>query len=91
MTRETKRYLKIFGLPLMYALLLRVFFGSNSLDEYYRVMSLTFLVGSPVLIGVLTLYFDDSEKTKSLRYQLTRPWLTCTIFLFFTLKNKYTV
>lgn len=69
------------GIPTLYAIVLRLFFGVETWWDLFKVMSLTFLFFSPVIVGILTIYLSDKEKAASRRYCILTPWVP--IFLFF--------
>lgn len=77
------RALLVIGIPTLYALLLRIFFGVNSWKDLYSVMSFTFLCCLPTIVGALTIYFSSQEKAQSFSYKFFMPWVP--IFIFFVL------
>ena len=84
MRQNTIKYLKAIGIPFSFAVMMRLFFGFENLNQL-DVMSWSFLVGSPIGIGALTTFFADSEKTKNIGFQIMAPWLPCLVFLAFTI------
>lgn len=74
-----------FGVPTVYAIILRIFFGVNTWDNLFSVMSLTFLFLLPTIVGVLTVYLLDEEKVKKVSYRVLAPWLPISLFLLITL------
>ncbi len=81
--------LKIIAIPVAYALLLRLIFGITSWSELFTVMSITFLILLPTILGVLTIYFSDIELVKKLGYRLIMPWVP--LFAFFLLTLVFTL
>lgn len=77
--------LKPFLLPLGYALGLRLFFGLETWESLYSVMTLTFLFLGPVIVGALTTYFSPLEKVKRFNYGFFAPWIPIFIFFLITL------
>ena len=77
--------LKIIAIPTLYAIVLRLFFGIETLNDLYFVMSVSFLVCLPTITGVLTIYFSSAENAKRFSYKFFVPWIPVFIFLFFTL------
>ncbi len=73
------------GLPTAYALLLRFIFGANTWGELFRVMSLTFLLMMPTILGILTVYLLPAEKARKTRYRLLVPWIPIFLFLVITI------
>jgi hypothetical protein len=77
--------LKILAIPTLYAIVLRIFFGLETWDDLYSVMSVSFLVCLPTIIGALTIYFSSEENAKRFAYKFFFPWIPVLIFLIFTL------
>lgn len=73
------------SIPVLYCLILRLFFGVDTWSNLYSVMSVTFLFCSPTIAGALTVYFSSSEKVKSRSYCVFAPWIPIGIFLIITL------
>lgn len=69
----------------VYAILLRVTFGSEKWHDLYSVMSVTFLFCLPLVMGVLTIYRSDVDKVRRLRYRLFAPWISILAFFALTL------
>jgi len=74
----------VVAIPVAAAFVIRALFVSDW-SELYTVMSLTFLVITPYIIGVTTIYFSDGDHYQSRRYSLAFPWVPITIFLVVTL------
>jgi hypothetical protein len=79
------RTLVIIGVPIVAALIVRYIFGVREWNALFSLMSLTFFLSLPYLIGVLTIYLSDVEKVKSRRYSLFIPWLPIIGFIIVTL------
>jgi hypothetical protein len=75
------RLLLVIGVPTLYALFVRYFFGLGSVSELYTVKSVTFLFLMPTVIGALTVYLSSPEKAASLAYRILMPW--APVFVFF--------
>lgn len=75
------------GIPVVYAILVRMAFGMRlkTWDDYFQVMSTTFLFLLPTIIGALTVYLSSQEKTKSITYRIFTPWVPVLLFLILTL------
>jgi len=73
--------LKVIAIPIVYAIALRLFFEVDSWSELYGVMSVTFLVLLPTIVGILTVYFSSVDSASSYGYRLFMPWVP--IFGFF--------
>ncbi len=85
MNPNLKRTLIAITIPTTYALLLRFVFGFERWDDFFEIMSLTFLFLSPVIVGALTTYLSDVEKLESLNYRIFAPWIPVILFMFLTL------
>lgn len=70
--------------PLVFATLTRLIFGIEALESIYGVMTFAFLVGVPVGIGVLTVYFSPMEKAENTTYAFFIPWLSVLFFFIVT-------
>lgn len=79
----------IIGVPLITALVMRFIFGVNDWSGLFGVMTLTFFVSVPYLIGVLTIYLSKPEDVRRLRYQIIFPWIP--IFGFFVLTLAFSI
>ncbi|HAN78405.1 MAG TPA: hypothetical protein DCQ31_11880, partial [Bacteroidales bacterium] len=76
---------KIILIPVAYGVLLRVFFGINTWESVFSVMSVTFLLMLPSIVGGLTVYFSSETKARSLSYRILMPWVTIMGFMVVTL------
>lgn len=85
MNRTTKNTLIAIGIPTLYAVVLRLFFGIDNWNELFSVMSLTFLFLLPTIVGALTVYLSSTEKAKSIAYRIFTPWIPVFLFLIITL------
>jgi hypothetical protein len=74
---------KVIAIPTAYAIVLRLFFGINSWNELFTVMSYSFLFCLPTIVGVLTIYFSPIEKVRKSVYRIFMPWVP--IFFFFAI------
>ncbi|XZF15123.1 hypothetical protein ACTHGU_03230 [Chitinophagaceae bacterium MMS25-I14] len=77
--------LKCVGIPVAYAIVLRLFFGVHSWEDLFSVMTVSFLFCLPTIVGALAVYYSNIEKVKKLRYRIIFPWLPVIIFFFITL------
>lgn len=78
-------FLKVIAIPTGYAIILRLFFGVSTWEDLFTVMSVSFLFCLPTIVGVLTIYFSNSEKVKNRAYRIFTPWIPILIFLVITL------
>lgn len=69
----------------IYALVLRFFFGVRAWNEFFEVMSFTFLFLLPSIIGGLSVYFLKTEQAALWRYRIFVPWISVFLFLIITL------
>lgn len=83
--RTTKNILIAIGIPTLYAVVLRLFFGIEDWNELFSVMSLTFLFLLPTIVGLLTVYMSSLEKAESIVYRIFIPWIPVILFLAITL------
>ncbi len=79
---------KVIAIPVLYAMVLRLFFGVKSWDELFSVMTVTFLFCLPVISGALCIYFSSEEKARKTSYRITTPWIPVFIFFFLTLLSS---
>lgn len=87
MKGKIKNVLVTIGIPVVYAVLVRIAFGMKlkTWDDFFQVMSVTFLFLLPTIIGALTVYLSNLEKVKSMVYRIFTPWIPVFLFLFLTL------
>jgi hypothetical protein len=75
----------VLGVPVLYALAIRYFFGLSQVSELYSVMTITFLFLMPTVVGALTVYFSSPENIKNLAYRILAPWAPVIIFFIATI------
>jgi hypothetical protein len=85
MHTKIKNTIIAIGIPTVYAVVLRLFFGIKTWDDLFSVMSVTFLFLLPTIVGALTVYLSDEEKVKKLGYRIFTPWIPIFLFLLITL------
>ncbi|MEO8148237.1 MAG: hypothetical protein ABI723_11390 [Bacteroidia bacterium] len=78
------RILKIVGIPVLFALMLRFVFGVKTMHDLYSVMTISFLVCLPMGVGALTIFFSRIENVKSLSYRLGAPLIPILAFFVIT-------
>jgi len=71
------------GLATIYGVSLRIMFGL--LNNFMGIMSVSFLILAPVVIGFLTIILIPKEKTQSYLGAFFKPWLTSLVILFVTM------
>ena len=62
----------IIGIPTLYAVILRLFFGVKYWEDLFSVMSVTFLLCLPTIVGALTVYLS-SDKNARLKVSIFAP------------------
>ena len=85
MNRKLKNTLIAFGVPTLYAIVLRLLFGIKDWNEIFSVMSITFLFLLPSIIGALTVYLSDKNAVAQISYRIFAPWIPIFLFLAITL------
>ncbi len=87
MNKKIKNILLAIGIPVVYAILVRIIFGLKlkTWDDFFQVMSVTFLFLLPTIIGALTVYLSSQEKAKNIAYRIVTPWIPVFLFLILTL------
>jgi len=82
---KLKKTLIVIGIPTLYAIFLRLFFGIKRWDDLFSVMSVSFLLCLPTIVGSLTVYFSSDEKVRKFWYRFFVPWIPIFIFFVITL------
>ena len=77
--------LKILLIPVIYGLILRVFFDIDQWNKLFYVMSLSFLFCLPTIMGLLTIYFSSERQSQNTAYKILAPWIPIFIFMVITL------
>ena len=76
---------KVIAIPTLYAIVLRFVFDVRGWDELYNVMSVTFLLCLPTIMGALTIYFSSERWARDRGYTTVIPWIPLTLFVLITL------
>ncbi|MEO6148778.1 MAG: hypothetical protein ABIN95_08570 [Mucilaginibacter sp.] len=84
MTHRNK-YLKIVGIPLIFAFVVYGMFETDSLSNLFAIMSLSFIFLVPFGIGCLTVYFSSVKQIEKPGYRFTAPWIPVLLFLIITM------
>lgn len=79
------KYLKITLIPISFALLLRIAFGSSIFDDFLTVMSYTFFITVPAGIGVLTIFYSPINMVKYKTYRIFAPWVPIILVIGLTI------
>ena len=85
MNQKIKNILIVIGIPVIYAVALRLFFGIDTWNSLYSVMSATFLFLIPTIVGALMMYLSDIENVKKVWYRMFAPWIPVLVFLVITI------
>lgn len=85
MNSKVKISLLAFGIPTLYAVLLRLFFGIDTWENLFVVMSVSFLFLLPMIMGILTTFLSPVEKITKITYLIFAPWIPVGLFLVITL------
>ena len=85
MNSKLKNTIIAIGIPTLYAVVLRIFFGVKTWNDLFSVMSITFLFLLPTIVGALTVYLSDRNKVEKLWYRIFVPWIPIFLFLIITL------
>jgi hypothetical protein len=85
MNSKLKNTIIAIGIPTLYAVVLRIFFGVKTWNDLFSVMSVTFLFLLPTIVGALTVYLSDRNKVEKLWYRIFVPWIPIFLFLLITL------
>jgi hypothetical protein len=71
--------------PVTFAILIRLAFGANFLDDFVDVMSWNFFTTVPAAVGALFVYFSSENSARSIRYRIFGPWIPVVLIIFFTI------
>ncbi len=78
-----KKYFKKYAgiiIGAVYALTLRLIFNIHALDEAFSLFSITFIWLTPIVIGLIPLFYASSEQLKSWGYRISSPIWTVIVF-----------
>ena len=64
----------------VYALILRLIFNIKALDEVFSLFSITFIWVTPVIIGLVPLFYANKEQLKRWGYRIFSPVWTVVVF-----------
>lgn len=82
------RYLVAFIAPVLFGLLFRYFFTLQPMAQWYTVMSWSFLVFLPLLLGILTTFLAEEKLILEKKYRFLLPWIAVLIFALITLTTQ---
>ena len=69
----------VWPLGIIYGLLVRFMFENTRLHDYWSVMTIGFMFLVPFVLGWLTVYFGESERTRSGLFRIFMPWVPCLL------------
>jgi hypothetical protein len=64
----------------VYALVLRLVFNIRGLDEAFSLFSVTFIWITPIIIGLIPLFYASTEQLKNWRFRISSPVWTVVVF-----------
>lgn len=78
----TKIFNKYTGIIIgaVYALILRLIFNIHELSDTFSLFSITFIWLTPIVIGLIPLFYASKEQLKSWGFRITSPIWTVIIF-----------
>ncbi len=79
-----RRLLIVIGIPLGYCLIVMGIFGFDDWEDFFGVMSVTFVFLLPMIAGFLTVNLSSKEKASRLGYRVFMPWVPILIFFVLT-------
>jgi hypothetical protein len=82
---KIKSVLITFGVPIAVLFIVSIAFGLDGAENFYSVMSVSFIFFLPFIAGALTVYLSSIEKVKIFAYRFFVPWLTILAFFLLTL------
>lgn len=80
-----RKLLKAFLIPIAFAIILRLIFGTESWNWMFSVMSVTFLFCLPLIVGFLTVFLSGRSLAKIWVYRIFAPWVPIIVFTLITL------
>lgn len=78
------KILRLTLIPIIFALFIRLSFGSSILDDFHSVMSWTFFILAPAGIGALFIYFSPINAVKNIGYRILGPWIPVILVIVLT-------
>lgn len=85
MNKTTRNFLTPIAIAILYALIVYLVFGMDVWGSFLGIMSIGFLFCTPVVIGILTLYFSDIKKVESKLYSIFAPWIPILLLIIITM------
>jgi hypothetical protein len=77
--------LTIVGVPIAFALIYRFTFDIDRGNSLWAIMSLSFLLSLPYIVGVITVFVSRIERARNIAYRVFAPWIPILGFLLLTL------
>lgn len=79
------RSFKIIAIATTAALIIRFLFDIDKWSELWELMSITFFVSLPYVVGAISIFLSKTEDVRKIRYQILFPWAPIFGFLIITL------
>ena len=80
-----KRLLIGIAVAVTLGLLIRLLFDAAWAASFFTVMAIGFLVGVPLLIGFVTVYIAEKEKTYKITFAILTPWISIMALFLLTI------
>ena len=87
MNNLLKKYVGII-IGAVYALILRLVFNIHALNEAFSLFSVTFIWITPIIIGVIPLFYADKDQIKRWGYRIFSPVWTVIVFFVFCFLSR---
>ncbi|MGV3697278.1 hypothetical protein [Flavobacterium sp.] len=79
------KLIKLTLIPILFALFIRLAFGSTIMDDFFSVMSWSFFLLAPGGIGALFIYFSPVNAVKNVGYRILGPWIPVVLVIVLTI------
>src|SRR5207244_704065 len=66
---------------LIYGFLVRFIFSNNHVQDYWGVMTIGFIFLVSLALGILSVYFGESDGIRSWKFRLFKPWVPSLLLL----------
>jgi hypothetical protein len=83
--QQIKTTIAAIGIPVIVALGLRYVFDVDTWDYLWGIMTLTFFIMLPYLVGALAIYLAKEQNIKSLGFRIMFPWIPIFVFCAITM------
>jgi RsiW-degrading membrane proteinase PrsW (M82 family) len=82
MTKYFRKYAGVI-IGAIYALILRLIFNIQDLSDTFSLFTITFIWLTPIIIGLIPLFYASDEQLKSWGFRIASPIWTVIIFFFY--------